>query len=472
MQITDRIFLLLILFCAVCINCVSAEMGNPNLVVYPNSPPTIERGSTATLSVSVQEISGLDYAYGVVVTPPTIASSSRCTISPISRTTSRISEYSSSTFYFTISAPADAFTGTYTGSVRVKYYETGAMGLGNYGPYYESGTFSVSVIKGTGDLSVTSNPSQATVYLDGNPRGKTPLKISDIKEGMHTVSMKKSGYKDYSTRISIVPGSLKMLDTTLAKSTADIKVSSTPGPANVFLDDTYKGISPVTITGVSPGKHNVKLVYEGYDDYLKEVSVTAGDVISVDASLVKSLPIPIPKIPGLSNEMVFGIIGVLLLIGIVIPVSLKRKPNRSKYTDNSVNSARRDQNTIDPDVSDKGEPEEEIGGVFEYEKIKILADIEGLKDTLAKSRNGEETRKLQKEIMDKSINLAQVNVQLQDKAGLLESLEAIKRNSPVHLDELIHFIVQTEHMIEYEMPMTPPKFSESLSELLNQIIQR
>lgn len=163
---------------------------------------------------------------------------------------------------------------------------------------------------------------------------------------------------------------------------------------------------------------------------------------------------------------------MLLLIGIVIPVSLKRKPNRSKYTDNSVNSARRDQNTIDPDVSDKGEPEEEIGGVFEYEKIKILADIEGLKDTLAKSRNGEETRKLQKEIMDKSINLAQVNVQLQDKAGLLESLEAIKRNSPVHLDELIHFIVQTEHMIEYEMPMTPPKFSESLSELLNQIIQR
>jgi hypothetical protein len=65
-----------------------------------------------------------------------------------------------------------------------------------------------------------------------------------------------------------------------------IVVSSEPAGANVYLDNTIKGITPMTIKVVPNGPHSVLLRQEGYQDYTQTVTVTA-DAPQVSAVLSK-----------------------------------------------------------------------------------------------------------------------------------------------------------------------------------------
>jgi len=65
-----------------------------------------------------------------------------------------------------------------------------------------------------------------------------------------------------------------------------IQVNSTPIGAQVYLDgnDTEKTTN-CTLTDLSPGNHTVKLTKEGYEDYEQTVNVTAGQTVTVNATL-------------------------------------------------------------------------------------------------------------------------------------------------------------------------------------------
>jgi hypothetical protein len=55
-----------------------------------------------------------------------------------------------------------------------------------------------------------------------------------------------------------------------------IMVTSDPAGANVYLDNSIRGVTPVTLEGVSNGPHTVLLRYDGYRDYSQDVTVMAG----------------------------------------------------------------------------------------------------------------------------------------------------------------------------------------------------
>ena len=58
----------------------------------------------------------------------------------------------------------------------------------------------------TGSLSVTSVPSSASLYIDGSYKGLTPLTVSSLIVGSHSVQVTKSGYNSYSTSKYIYVG--------------------------------------------------------------------------------------------------------------------------------------------------------------------------------------------------------------------------------------------------------------------------
>jgi len=70
----------------------------------------------------------------------------------------------------------------------------------------------------TGVLSITSYPSRADLYIDGEKVGKTPRTEGSIPEGSYSVSVKKEAYKDW-TKVLPVKAEL-----------------STPYIANLFLE--------------------------------------------------------------------------------------------------------------------------------------------------------------------------------------------------------------------------------------------
>jgi hypothetical protein len=64
-----------------------------------------------------------------------------------------------------------------------------------------------------------------------------------------------------------------------------VAITSEPPGANVYLDNMIRGISPVTIDAVPNGRHTVLLRLDGYEDYTREIRVTA-DAPQVNAVLV------------------------------------------------------------------------------------------------------------------------------------------------------------------------------------------
>ena len=78
--------------------------------------------------------------------------------------------------------------------------------------------------------------------------------------------------------------------------TGSIEVTSVPPGARVLLVSTdvggagepqSKGSTPVTITGLQPGKYTVDLERPGYKSFQKEVEVGLGKTVRINATLKK-----------------------------------------------------------------------------------------------------------------------------------------------------------------------------------------
>ena len=66
-----------------------------------------------------------------------------------------------------------------------------------------------------------------------------------------------------------------------------ISITSSP-KARIYLDDEYKSPTPMTLTGISPGSHVIRLETPGYEDYVETVHVSVGADTIVSASLSAS----------------------------------------------------------------------------------------------------------------------------------------------------------------------------------------
>ncbi|MCX6698413.1 MAG: PEGA domain-containing protein, partial [Methanomicrobiales archaeon] len=124
-------------------------------------------------------------------------------------------------------------------------------------------TASVSAIltaqQTTGSINAQSTPSGATIVLDGMNKGTTPATLTGISAGSHTVVLKKNGYTDYTTSVSVIEGKTASVSATLTgqQTTGSINAQSTPSGATIVLDGMNKGTTPATLTGISAGSHTV-----------------------------------------------------------------------------------------------------------------------------------------------------------------------------------------------------------------------
>ncbi|MCK4347220.1 MAG: PEGA domain-containing protein, partial [Thermoplasmatales archaeon] len=108
-----------------------------------------------------------------------------------------------------------------------------------------------------GSISVSSDPSGADIYLDGEYKGMTPKTISDIISGDHEIELKKSGYENWSDSVYVEAGETKNVSKELIPKTGSISITSKPSDAKIYLDGEYKGMTPKTISDVISGDHEI-----------------------------------------------------------------------------------------------------------------------------------------------------------------------------------------------------------------------
>ena len=179
----------------------------------------------------------------------------------------------------------------------------------------------------TGDLLVTSTPTGAAVYLNGNYQGVTstagPLDITDLTAATYTVLLKKSGYNDYTSTVKIVAGQTAQVAATLQTSgtqpagTASAEIMSTPEGADVYINNIYKGVSPLNLQNFpidSTQSYTVTIKLEGYTPYTTAGKISPGQSVQINAALSPVAPVPTQPISPLSVLSALGICCVAVFL--------------------------------------------------------------------------------------------------------------------------------------------------------------
>ena len=145
----------------------------------------------------------------------------------------------------------------------------------------------VGIMPRYGKIRVTSDPSHAKVYLDGEYRGRTPMTISNVRVGEHQIKVTKEDYYDWSETVRVRPNLTNRVFARLEPipKTGSIYVTSSPSRARVFLDGIERGTTPITITDIDTGWHQMVIIKEYYRAYLEDVHIEGGEELHIEVDL-------------------------------------------------------------------------------------------------------------------------------------------------------------------------------------------
>ena len=138
----------------------------------------------------------------------------------------------------------------------------------------------------TGFLAVSTEPTEADVYVDGKSYGKTTAFITDLAEGSHTLKLEKQGYVTLTKSINIVKGeTLKLNETlqTVSSQKTYLIVKADQQEALIYIDDEPINTGEASKSVNIGSTHTYKIECDLYHTETGTVTVT--DRVIVDKKL-------------------------------------------------------------------------------------------------------------------------------------------------------------------------------------------
>lgn len=120
-----------------------------------------------------------------------------------------------------------------------------------------------------GSLKIETTVPGAEVLLDGKPAGRTPVALA-LAPGSYAVQLAANGIRrDF--RVDLVRGSSVVrhvelsgsASPTAATALGSLLVQTDPTRLTVSVDGVERGLSPLSLTGLAPGEHQVAIRGEG-----------------------------------------------------------------------------------------------------------------------------------------------------------------------------------------------------------------
>lgn len=137
-------------------------------------------------------------------------------------------------------------------------------------------------------IDFTSQPPGADVFIGGAARGRTPVRVERVPSGMAEIALRLEGHAEYTERLLLKAGETVTVDATLAARPGSLTVLTEPGPARVYINDQFRGESPLALADLPPGPHRVRVERKGYEPDARNVTVKADDSTTEEFRLVSN----------------------------------------------------------------------------------------------------------------------------------------------------------------------------------------
>nr|WP_320160252.1 PEGA domain-containing protein [uncultured Methanoregula sp.] len=150
----------------------------------------------------------------------------------------------------------------------------------------------------SGAIYAQSVPAGATIYVNGNSYGTSPVTVSDLFAGTYSVMASLNGYYSDMQTITVPPGRTANYYPTLRASpnppviTGAISAQSSPSGATIYVNGVNYGKTPLTVRNLVPATYSVMATLNGYKSSSQLITVGPGQTTGYNPTL-QSQPGPV-----------------------------------------------------------------------------------------------------------------------------------------------------------------------------------
>lgn len=150
----------------------------------------------------------------------------------------------------------------------------------------QTATMQAKLSKEYGNIKIASNPSGATVYLDGQRQGQaTPIEMQ-LSPGKYTVKVEKENFYTYEEEVVVDASKTKNVDADLVRQIGKVVIETTPPGAKAYIGDDLLGTSPFT-HDKPVGVYVMTLKKEGFRDKVIQATIAADETLQITEELVE-----------------------------------------------------------------------------------------------------------------------------------------------------------------------------------------
>ena len=154
-------------------------------------------------------------------------------------------------------------------------------------------TINTPMIRRMGLLALESEPSGATVKIDGDEAATnhvdttvtTPSGDLELPTGRYQLHPNLKGHLGASDRVLIAESAPQMKRFELVANVGELFVTTVPETVSVYVDGEERGMTPILISGLSVGPHKVELKKRQYVQSARSRSIQLGEIDSLNVTM-------------------------------------------------------------------------------------------------------------------------------------------------------------------------------------------
>jgi formylglycine-generating enzyme required for sulfatase activity len=151
---------------------------------------------------------------------------------------------------------------------------------------HQAQTIAVQLLPDWADVSITSIPSGAEIFIDDEPTGVTTPGTVEVITGEHEIHIVLTGHRGHRQRILVAAQEQIALEpVTLQQADGLLRITTVPAGAGITLNGNFEGESPLEIAVRSKNRYRLQVFKAGYGRVDRSVEVASNEALDISLAL-------------------------------------------------------------------------------------------------------------------------------------------------------------------------------------------